>query len=66
MKAHAELVTPSTGNMWRGGAKTFINKGSNNRWLDTLSAAETTAYEAKAVAELGPECAKWLAHGGGA
>jgi aryl sulfotransferase len=66
MKAHAELVTPSSGNMWRGGAKTFINKGSNNRWRDTLSAAEIMAYEARAIAELGPECAKWLAHGGGA
>lgn len=66
MKAHAELSSPASGVLWKGGARTFINKGANGRWLDTLSAAEITAYEAKAVAELGPECAKWLAHGGGA
>jgi aryl sulfotransferase len=63
MKAHAEMVAPRGGIMWNGGAKTFINKGTNGRWRDTLSAAEVAAYEAKAVKELGPACAKWLAHG---
>ena len=43
--------------------ETFINKGTNGRWRDTLSAGETAAYEAKAVKELGPACAKWLAQG---
>ena len=43
--------------------KTFINKGTNGRWRDTLSAAEIAAYDAKALAELGPACAAWLANG---
>lgn len=63
MKAHAEQMTPLAGKPWRGGAATFINKGTNGRWRDTLTAAEIAAYEAKAVAELGPDCAKWLAGG---
>ena len=63
MKAHADMVAPRGGIMWNGGAKTFINKGTNGRWRDTLSAAEIAAYEAKAVKELGPACAKWLAQG---
>ena len=63
MKEHAELAAPRGGVMWNGGAKTFINKGTNGRWRDTLSAAEVAAYEARAIAELGPECAAWLAHG---
>ena len=63
MKAHAEMVAPRGGIMWNGGAKTFINKGTNGRWRDTLSPAEVAAYEAKAVKELGPACAKWLAQG---
>jgi aryl sulfotransferase len=63
MKAHADMVAPRGGIMWNGGAKTFINKGTNGRWRDTLSAAEVAAYEAKAVKELGPACAKWLAQG---
>ena len=64
MKAHAELVVPAADKMWKGGAKTFIHKGTNGRWRDTLSAAEIAAYEARANAELGAACAKWLAHGG--
>ena len=63
MKAHAELAAPLGGSLWNGGAKTFINKGTNGRWRDTLSAGENAAYEAKAVKELGPACAKWLAQG---
>lgn len=51
-------MAPRGGIMWNGGAKTFINKGNNGRWRDMLSAAEVAAYEAKAVKELGPACAK--------
>jgi len=65
MKAHAETVAPLGGVLWQGGAQTFVNKGTNGRWRDTLSAAEVAAYEAKALAELGPDCARWLAEGEG-
>lgn len=64
MKAHASEVAPRGGVMWKGGATTFINKGNNGRWRDILSSAEINAYEDRAVAELGVECAKWLADGG--
>ena len=63
MKTHAAEVTPRGGASWKGGATTFINKGSNGRWHDSLSAEEIKAYEDKALAELGPECAAWLANG---
>jgi aryl sulfotransferase len=61
MKSHAEEVTPLRGAMWNGGARTFINKGTNGRWRDMLTAADIVAYEAKALAELGPDCAQWVA-----
>ena len=61
MKAHAELAAPVGGIFWEGGAKTFIYKGTNGRWRDTLTAEDVKAYEARALAELGPECARWLA-----
>ena len=64
MKAHAEHAAPMGGIMWKGGAQTFVNKGTNGRWRDTLDEAEVKAYEAKALKELGPECANWLTHGG--
>ena len=63
MKAHAAEVTPMGGMPWRGGAETFVNKGTNGRWRDVLTAAEAKAYEERAVAELGAECASWLANG---
>ena len=65
MKGHASEVAPRGGIMWQGGAATFINKGTNGRWRDALSPEEIAAYEAKALAELGPDCARWLAKGGG-
>lgn len=63
MKAHAEDAAPLGGVVWEGGAATFINKGVNGRWRDLLSAQDCARYEAKAVAELGPDCAAWLASG---
>ena len=65
MKSHAEKVAPRGGIMWKGGAKTFINKGTNDRWRDSLTPAEVKEYDARAVAELGAECARWLAEGSG-
>ncbi len=63
MKVHAAEVAPRGGIAWKGGATTFINKGSNGRWRDSLSADEIKTYEDRAIAELGPDCAKWLASG---
>jgi len=64
MKGSAEKVTPLGGAPFKGGAKTFINKGSNGRWRDALSKEESDRYEARALNELGPECAAWLKDGG--
>lgn len=64
MKANADKVAPLGGGIFQGGAGTFINKGSNGRWQEQLTVADNAAYEARAAAELGPECADWLANGG--
>ena len=63
MKAHAGDVAPLGGAIFDGGAETFINKGVNGRWRDVLSPEESAAYEAMAVNQLGPDCARWLATG---
>jgi aryl sulfotransferase len=63
MKANATKSVPLGGAFWDGGAQTFVHKGTNGRWRDTLTVSESAAYEAKALAELGPECARWLANG---
>jgi aryl sulfotransferase len=66
MKAHADAVAPLGGAIFDGGASTFINKGTNGRWRDVLTAEASAAYEAMALMELGPECARWLATGNAA
>ena len=65
MKAHADLYAPMGGSPWESGGETFINKGTNGRWRDVLTAEESFAYEQMALEKLGPECAKWLATGEG-
>ena len=63
MKAHAEKSAPLGGVLWEGGAQSFINKGTNGRWRDLLSEDDVRAYETRALKELGPDCARWLAEG---
>ena len=63
MKRNATKSVPLGGAFWDGGAETFIHKGVNGRWRDVLTAGDVAEYEARAVRELGPECARWLATG---
>jgi aryl sulfotransferase len=61
MKLNATKFVPLDGAIFEGGAQSFIHKGSNGRWSETLTASDSAEYEAMAVRELGPECAQWLA-----
>ena len=65
MKKNADKSAPLGGALWEGGASTFINKGTNGRWRDALSAEESAAYEALAREKLGDVCARWLMTGEG-
>jgi aryl sulfotransferase len=63
MKTHAAKSAPLGGILWDGGAETFINKGTNGRWRDLLTAEDNRRYEERAVQELGADCAHWLMTG---
>ena len=63
MKRNATKSVPLGGLFWDGGAETFINMGVNGRWRDVLPGDAVAAYEVRAVAELGADCARWLATG---
>ncbi len=63
MKSNAKKSVPLGGAFWDGGAETFIHKGTNGRWRDTLSAEDVSKYEQRAAAELESDCAHWLATG---
>ena len=65
MKAHASLVTPGSGVGWEDGGASFIHKGTNGRWRDLLTEEDCAEYEARALAELGTDCAQWLKTGEG-
>ena len=63
MKKNAAQSVPLGGAFWDGGAQTFMHKGTNGRWRDTLTAEDNQRYEARVVEELGEDCARWLATG---
>jgi len=63
MKKHSSKSVPMGGAFWDGGSKTFIHKGVNGRWTDVLTDDENSRYEARAVEELGEDCANWLKSG---
>jgi aryl sulfotransferase len=47
MKRHAELSAPLGGQLWEGGASTFIHKGVNGRWRDVLSPGKPALRDAR-------------------
>jgi aryl sulfotransferase len=63
MKKNATKSVPLGGVFWDGGAQTFINKGTNGRWREILTADDVACYERRARKELGEACACWLATG---
>lgn len=63
MREHAPKTVPVGGAFWDGGAKSFINKGTNGRWREVISKDESLKYDTLAANELTPQCAHWLATG---
>ena len=48
---------------FKGGSKTFINKGTNGRWKDVLSEDELKLYDETVKRVLTSDCAHWLETG---
>jgi aryl sulfotransferase len=49
--------------VFKGGGASFINKGTNGRWRDVLSAEDNARYAAEVAKNLSPEAAIWLETG---
>ncbi len=64
MKSKGELYAPGGGQFWKGGAQTFLHKGTNGRWRDVLGDDELALYDAACERTLTPECRDWLENGG--
>lgn len=63
MKAHAAQSVPFGGDIFEGGAQTFLHKGVNGRWKDLLTSEDVEQYEQIAKERLGVKCAYWLSTG---
>lgn len=65
MKQNGSTIIPAVETFLHNGAQTFVNKGTNGRWRDVLSAHDSRRYEQEARARLGAPCAAWIAEGRG-
>ena len=50
--------------IWKDGAGTFFNKGTNGRWRDVLSIDDLALYTMAVERTLTPDCARWMEAGG--
>lgn len=64
MKENFNAIMPEATHLFREGAKTFMNKGTNGRWQGVLTEAELDQCRAAVARELTPDCANWLENGG--
>jgi aryl sulfotransferase len=64
MKKDGARYAPLGGAFWKGGADTFMNKGTDGRWQGVLSEEELALYDAACERTLTPECRHWLENGG--
>jgi aryl sulfotransferase len=63
MKANAHTLSSVFGDLFDGGLKNFVYKGTNGRWRDTLSSEDIQKYEKVVSEKLTPDCAHWHATG---
>ncbi len=63
MKKRADDLLPGADMIFKGGGRTFLNKGTNGRWKDVLHPEDLARYEAKVAARFTPGLASWIEHG---
>ena len=62
-KDPSKVVGENIAFAFKGGADTFINKGTNGRWIGVLDDQDLALYD-EAMAALPPDYANWLQNGG--
>ncbi|MEV8467324.1 sulfotransferase domain-containing protein [Fluviibacterium sp. DFM31] len=64
MKRAAAQIDTAAEETLKGGAQSFINKGTNGRWKGVLSARQLAQYDAILQERLSPNLGFWLENGG--
>lgn len=60
LRDNAGAFMGSHGKSFKGGGKTFLNKGTNGRWRGVLDDSDRVAYRAAMDKTLDPEAAAWM------
>ena len=63
MRKRGEDYVPSGGAPWKGGSRSFLNKGVNGRWQGIFSEEELALYDAACERTLSEDCRAWLEKG---
>lgn len=63
MQRDGAALLPHQVGVFRGGHRTFLNKGTGGRWRGVFRADDLALYDAKLEARLTADCAAWLEHG---
>ena len=63
MKENADDLSDIFDQIFQGGLKNFIYKGTNRRWVDTLTPEDIALYEKVVSEHMTPDCAHWHATG---
>lgn len=63
VKRNARDLLPGAEATFRGGARSFIHRGTNRRWVGVLTDEDLELYSGVAGRELSPECREWLETG---
>ena len=63
MQRDGDALIPHAAMNWRDGAKTFLYKGTNERWRDVLTEADIADYDAAAAKGMSPSLRAWVENG---
>ena len=61
MKKNADDISPQLKGFFEGGMKSFVFKGTNQRWREVMTPEDIEKYKSMANARLSPDCAHWHA-----
>jgi aryl sulfotransferase len=63
MQRDGQTILGIAAQSWKNGGKTFMNKGTNQRWREVLTDADLADYDAAADAGMSPALRTWVEGG---